>query len=118
MSKRIVRWLFRLGLGGAVAVMLLALGAAAYHAFATHRLERCHPPPGRLVDVGGHRLHLQVRGDGSPTVVFDAGLSGASHDWAGVAADIAKFTQVVTCDRAGYGWSDADAHQKQPCHLR
>lgn len=44
---------------------------------------------------------------GSPTVVIDAGLAGASSDWETVATGIAAFAQVCTYDRAGYGWSDA-----------
>jgi hypothetical protein len=33
------------------------------------------PPPGRLVDVGGRKLHLLASGSGSPTVVLEAGAS-------------------------------------------
>lgn len=87
-------------------LFFLAVVAAAYHALATNRIERQHPPPGQLVDVGGHRLHLLVRGEGSPTVVIDAGLAGASSDWEKVADGVATFTRVCTYDRAGYGWSD------------
>ena len=33
-------------------------------------------PPGRLVDIGGRRLHVECKGPaGGPTVVFEAGLS-------------------------------------------
>ena len=56
--------------------------------------------------MGGHRLHIHRQGTGSPAVIIDAGLSGTSYDWEAVAAEIAKFTQVCTHDRAGYGWSD------------
>lgn len=107
MTKRIVQRLFRLALAGVVALSLLATVAAACHAFATWRFERRHLAPGRLVDVGGHRLHFLVRGEGSPTVIIDAGLSGASSDWEKVADGVATFTRVCTYDRAGYGWSDA-----------
>jgi pimeloyl-ACP methyl ester carboxylesterase len=88
-------------------LILFAAAGAAWQAIATRRIERQHPPPGRLVDVGGHRLHVHVRGTGSPTVVIDAGLSGASYDWEAVAGEIASFAQVCTYDRAGYGWSDS-----------
>jgi len=30
--------------------------------------------PGRLVDVGGHSLHINCTGAGSPTVVLEPGL--------------------------------------------
>ncbi|MFO1512531.1 MAG: alpha/beta hydrolase [Verrucomicrobiota bacterium] len=100
------RWAKRLALSLLTLAVLAALGAATYQAAATRKLERNHPAPGKLFDVGGHRLHLHSQGSGSPAVILDAGLSGASYDWETVAAGIAQFTQVCTYDRAGYGWSD------------
>ena len=32
-----------------------------------------YPPLGQLVDLGGFRLHLNCIGQGTPTVVMDAG---------------------------------------------
>jgi pimeloyl-ACP methyl ester carboxylesterase len=65
------------------------------------------PPPGRLVDVGGFRLHLNCAGSGRPTVVLDAALGGSSVSWALVQPEVARFTRVCSYDRAGFGWSDA-----------
>ncbi len=63
-------------------------------------------PLGRLVSVGAHRLHLYCSGQGSPTVVLEAGL-GANHlDWIRVQPEISKTTRVCSYDRAGYGWSE------------
>jgi pimeloyl-ACP methyl ester carboxylesterase len=64
-------------------------------------------PPGRMIDVGGHRLHLYCRGQGQPTVIFDAGLGGFSMDWIFVQALLEGEVQVCAYDRAGYGWSDS-----------
>ena len=33
------------------------------------------PAPGRLIDVGGRRLHIICSGQGAPTVVLEAGAS-------------------------------------------
>src|SRR5918997_205298 len=38
-------------------------------------------PPGKLIDIGTHRLHLYCAGKGSPTVILDAGLGGSSLEW-------------------------------------
>jgi pimeloyl-ACP methyl ester carboxylesterase len=65
-----------------------------------------YPPQGKLVDVGGFRLHLNCIGQGTPTVVMDAGGGAPSITWGLVPAEIAKFTRVCTYDRAGFGWSD------------
>jgi pimeloyl-ACP methyl ester carboxylesterase len=64
------------------------------------------PPPGRMVDVGGRRLHVNLAGQGSPVVVLEAGIAASSISWALVWEKIAGFTTVVTYDRAGFGWSD------------
>lgn len=64
------------------------------------------PPPGAVVSVGGHRLHLNCGGQGSPTVILESGLGGNSLDWSRVVPGVAAFTRVCAYDRAGYGWSD------------
>lgn len=62
---------------------------------------------GLLIDVGGHLLHIQCRGEGLPVVVLDAGLGGASSDWRKVQPDLATTNRTCIYDRAGYGRSDA-----------
>ena len=34
-------------------------------------------PPGRLIAVDGHHLHLYCTGHGTPAVVFDSALGGS-----------------------------------------
>ncbi len=63
-------------------------------------------PPGRLVDVGGHRMHIYCRGEGEPTIVLDSGAGGFSLEWSTIQKSIAPDTRVCAYDRAGYGWSD------------
>jgi len=65
-----------------------------------------HPPPGRLINIGSHRLHIHATGDGSPMVVFESGGASWSMDWSLVQTEVAKFTGVCSYDRAGFGWSD------------
>jgi pimeloyl-ACP methyl ester carboxylesterase len=64
------------------------------------------PMPGRLVDVGGYRLHLHCTGTGSPTVVLLNGLGETSPQWARILPAVATTTRVCAYDRAGQGWSD------------
>lgn len=59
-----------------------------------------------LVDVGGYRLFLRCTGEGSPTVILDAGLAVSSATWAQVQPEVAKFTRVCSYDRANLGRSD------------
>lgn len=64
-------------------------------------------PPGKMLDVGGHALHLNCSGKGRPTVVLEGGAGeGFSFDWASVQRKLSKSARVCSYDRAGYAWSD------------
>jgi pimeloyl-ACP methyl ester carboxylesterase len=67
---------------------------------------RLPPPPGRLIDVGGHRLHFHRAGVGSP-VILESALGGSSLTWHHVQPMLSGFAAACTYDRAGFGWSDA-----------
>jgi pimeloyl-ACP methyl ester carboxylesterase len=58
-----------------------------------------------MVDVGGRQLHIDVRGNGRPVVVLEAGIAATSISWSLVQNRIAEFATVVSYDRAGLGWS-------------
>ncbi|HKR84248.1 MAG TPA: alpha/beta hydrolase [Terriglobales bacterium] len=64
------------------------------------------PAPGKLIDLGGHRLHVHCTGKGTPTVVVESGLGDYSFDWILVQNKVATFTRICAYDRAGYAWSD------------
>ena len=67
------------------------------------------PAPGRLIDVGGWRMHINctgVKSPGRPTIVLEAGSSDFSIDWAYVQPEVGKFARVCSYDRSGSGWSD------------
>lgn len=89
--------------GAAATILVLILPAAAQQPTKAP----AYPPPGKLVDVGGRRLHIHCAGKGEPTVVLEAGGGDFSLDWGLVQPRLADFTRVCTYDRAGYGWSDA-----------
>ncbi|HWZ98775.1 MAG TPA: alpha/beta hydrolase [Candidatus Dormibacteraeota bacterium] len=61
---------------------------------------------GKLISVGGHKMHLNCTGQGSPTVVVEAGIGDISTDWIFVQTAVSKFTRICTYDRVGYAWSE------------
>ena len=89
-----------------VALLVLAIIGVIYQAFATEIYRRIYPPPGELVDVGGHSLHINCVGEGSPTVILESGLGATSVDWANIQPEVADTTRVCAYDRAGSGWSE------------
>ena len=83
-----------------------------YQALASRRDMRDFPPPGRLVQIDDCRLHLQSAGHGLPSVVLESGLGGMSCAWGWIQPETAKFSRVVSYDRAGLGWSGPDPAPK------
>ncbi len=63
-------------------------------------------PPGRLVDIGGRRMHLHCLGWGRPTVVVDQGAGVWSVHWMHLHRRLAQSSRTCLFDRAGLGWSD------------
>ena len=73
------------------------------------------PPPGRLVDLGGRRLHLLHKGPSRrPTVVIEQGAGCPSLFWWPIVDRIAEFASVCAYDRAGIGSSDAPLRPHSP----
>ena len=93
--------------GLAVFITLLVLAGPILQVMGSARDARRFPPPGQLVDVGGHRLHIHCMGGGTPAVVMDSGFPGSSLSWTFVQPEVARFTHACSYDRAGLGWSDA-----------
>jgi len=75
--------------------------------------EQFHPP-GKLVDIGGYRVHLYCTGSGGPTVILEHGHRATYLDWYRVQPEVAKFARVCSYDRAGYGWSDPSPRDRSP----
>ncbi len=78
-----------------------------YQVLGSRRDTRRNLPPGQLVPVNRHRLHLWVLGDKDPTVVLEAGIGASSLSWRLVHTAAARFARVCAYDRAGLGWSEA-----------
>ena len=106
------RWTKRVLVGLLGVIAALAGAGAAWQAWATRRDLAARPAPGRLVDVGGHRLHVWCTGGGTPAVVLEAGLGGSTAGWGFVQPEVARFTRVCSYDRAGMGYSDPGPHPR------
>jgi pimeloyl-ACP methyl ester carboxylesterase len=66
-----------------------------------------YSPPGKLVDVGGYRLHLNCIGKSGTTIVLISGAGDFSFDWGLVQSGVSRFARVCSYDRAGLAWSDS-----------
>ncbi|RLN89266.1 hypothetical protein BBJ28_00012657 [Nothophytophthora sp. Chile5] len=71
-------------------------------------------PPGSLVKITDEQgeavtIHVQRKGTGDVTVLFDGGVGETSFDWDKVADQVAAFASVVSVDRPGLGFSSPGA---------
>ena len=99
---RLLRW----SLYPVAVLMLLASIGGGVETVAEAADAQAHPAPGRLIEVGGHRLHLRCMGAGSPTVVIETGGGDMSSNLGWILPAVARHTRVCGYDRAGRGWSD------------
>ena len=84
-----------------------------------HAIDTCQdgplalPPPGRLYEIEGLRLHLRRTGSvprdaHTPTVVIEAGAGVVSPVYARLHKVLAQKYEVCSYDRPGLGWSEPD----------
>jgi len=104
---------------GLTAVLVFALLSAAlltvgaiYQELGMRRDARRFPPPGRLINIGKARLHVDAMGAGAPPVVFEAGIAATSLSWRLIQPEVAKYAQALSYDRAGLGWSETIAEPR------
>jgi pimeloyl-ACP methyl ester carboxylesterase len=102
LGSRSGRWL----LYPVIATLGHAAAGAGYETVREALDAKAIPMPGQLIDVGGHRLHLNCTGSGSPTVVLEPGGGEMSSNLGWIAPAVARGTRVCTYDRAGRGWSE------------
>lgn len=96
--RRVVLWV-------GAAVFVATIATTGFQTLLSHLSLRNNPPPGSLVDLNGRTVHVLCAGEGSPTVILEAGLPGNSLAWMSVFSEIAQLTRVCAYDRPGYGWS-------------
>lgn len=105
---RVRRWVKRILMGIVPFLIVALILGMIYEAFGRRSARADYPPSGQLVDVGERKMHIDCRGTGSPTVIFESGLgTGGSLDWSLVHDDTAGFTRVCAYDRAGIMWSES-----------
>ena len=90
----------------AALILLLIVTGTVYESRMARQDSQRYPPPGRMVDIGGYRLHIHCMGQGGPTVVHDAGLGDSGQVWALIQQRLSERARVCSYDRAGLGWSE------------
>lgn len=94
---------------------LWSVALAAVFAISAHSQTVEPPPLGKMIDLGGYRIHLYCTGKGRQTVVLSPGGGDFSFAWYLVRQRLQSTARVCSYDRAGSAWSDPGP---QPLTLR
>lgn len=106
--KKATRFIKRTFIWLSVFVFVMAASGMMYQTASAEADRRNFPAPGDLIDVGGFKMHISCKGEGSPTVILETLAGGMSSYWGWVQPEVAKTTRVCVYDRAGRGWSEPD----------
>ena len=87
-----------------ILLCVIAAGSTIFNAAALRYYRAIYPAPGKMYVVDGHDMHIYCAGEGSPTIVLDAGMGNDSLAWAKVQPELSKTTRVCSYRRAGMGW--------------
>ena len=93
------------GLALALGIDLVRAGSAAAW-LARHHLAPPYESRGERLDIGRRELYLDCRGEGTPTVVLEAGSGADSSTWSAVLDALSATTRACAYDRAGRARSD------------
>ena len=110
-------WLERIALAAIPLIATLIAINSAWNAIAVRLFWARHPQPGKIYVVGGHAMHINCTGSGSPTIVLESGLGDDSLIWSQLQPELAKTTHVCSYDRAGFGWSEAGPAPRDADHI-
>ena len=102
------------GIAGCIAGGMAA--AAAVNKALARQEERHLTPPGKIVEVNGHKMH--VYGEGARTKVTCVFLSGGGtiapvYDFRPLYRRLSPYYRCVVVEKAGYGYSEISAKSRR-----
>jgi pimeloyl-ACP methyl ester carboxylesterase len=101
----------------AVAAVIVSAGFL-YQLIGSHRDRRLYSTPGRWIDIGRRcRLYLVEKGEGGPTVLFEAGIAATNLNWFHIQNTISRFNHTASYDRSGLGWSSPSRTARTPGNI-
>jgi pimeloyl-ACP methyl ester carboxylesterase len=120
-SKRWIRITARVVSAVTAATATLLTAGSAVHLAQVARDSSAYPPGGKLIDVGGYRLHLLAEGpnaiderDHPATVVLIPGGYAQGLAMYHLHAKLRSRTRSIIYDHAGTGWSDVGPFPRTP----
>ena len=97
---------------GLVAVLLIF--STIYHTYQLKSEAKKYPPPGELVQINNHKMHVYIEGQGDITLVFMAGhgTSSPTIDFKPLWNRMSDEYRIAVVEKAGYGWSETSSSSR------
>lgn len=96
---KIFSWLF-------VILSILSGLGAAFETWSVNRDKKRFKPDGVMINIGDRNLHIFCSGQGTSTVILEAGGGTPSVVSRGLQMELSTFSRVCSYDRSGLGWSE------------
>ncbi len=95
---------------GVIAVILI-IASTINHRYQLRQEAKIFPPPGKIVEVNNHKMHVYADGQGAITLVFMSGhgTTGPALDFKPLWKRLINEYRIVVVEKAGYGWSDVSS---------
>jgi len=105
--RTFLNWIGKTFLGLFILLLVLAVFGLIRESIIRKEYHTHYPPPGKMITINNHDIHLNCVGTGSPTVVFESDLDQyGSLSWVPVQERIGELTRACSYDRAGILWSE------------
>ncbi|WP_411333148.1 alpha/beta fold hydrolase [Metabacillus indicus] len=90
-------------------ILLSCIMGSIYEWYGYSQAKNNYPSNGQMIKIGDRSIHTVIRGEKTdlPAIVIESGAGQWSYDWKNIQVELSKYTQVLTYDRAGYGYSDS-----------
>lgn len=106
--KKVLKWI---GIAITSFLLLIVLAGLCLRLFSSKP-----QPPGKLVDIGGFKLHINSMGErnNKPTLVIESGAGAPSEYYYWLGEGLKDSMRVVRYDRAGIGYSELSDGPRDP----
>jgi len=106
--RKVLKWI---GISIGSFLLLIILAGLALRLFSPKP-----QPPGKLVDIGGFKLHVNSTGErnNKPTLVIESGAGAPSEYYYWLGEGLKDSMRVVRYDRAGIGYSELSDGPRDP----
>ena len=84
-----------------IIIFVLVVLGISYEQYKRH-MSKYYKVDGKFIDIGGHKLHYVLKGEGNQTIIFESGLDYGGHIiWRNIQEKLSISCTTLSYDRAG-----------------